>query len=140
MPTCLRSSRVHLTPGAVTASASERWLRLRLRGEVSRLGRLRGQHVRRRAPKPARPQADPRGGARALGGRVSDEGTPGNLRNRLLAEGAYAFLGSFSDITRDLRANNLRANNTASEFIHSKIRAIVKDRETAEKLVPRDHP
>ena len=51
------------------------------------------------------------------------------------AEGAYAFLGSFSDITRDLRANN-----TASEFIHSKIRAIVKDRETAEKLVPRDHP
>ncbi len=51
------------------------------------------------------------------------------------AEGAYSFIGSFSDITRDLRANN-----TASEFIRSKIREIVKDRKTAEKLLPRDHP
>ena len=78
---------------------------------------------------------DPRlRGARALGGRVSDEERRATYETAS-AEGAYAFLGSFSDITRDLRANN-----TASEFIHSKIRAIVKDRETAERLVPRDHP
>ena len=51
------------------------------------------------------------------------------------AEGAYRFLFSYRDITRDLRANS-----TASEFIRSKIREIVKDRETAEKLIPRDHP
>ena len=60
---------------------------------------------------------DPRlRGARALGGRVSDEERRATYETAS-AEGAYAFLGSFSDITRDLRVNN-----TASEFIHSKIR------------------
>jgi cyclohexanone monooxygenase len=52
------------------------------------------------------------------------------------AQGGFSFVfGSFGDIATDLRANA-----TASEFIRSKIREIVKDPETAEKLVPTDHP
>jgi cation diffusion facilitator CzcD-associated flavoprotein CzcO len=51
-------------------------------------------------------------------------------------EGGFRFLfGSFFDIGVDRRAND-----TASEFIRSKIREIVKDPEVAEKLVPVDHP
>ena len=51
-------------------------------------------------------------------------------------EGGFKFLfGSFFDIAIDRRAND-----TASEFIRSKIRAIVKDSDVAEKLVPVDHP
>ena len=51
-------------------------------------------------------------------------------------EGGFKFLfGSFFDISLDRRAND-----TASEFIRSKIRDIVKDPEVAEKLVPVDHP
>jgi cation diffusion facilitator CzcD-associated flavoprotein CzcO len=52
------------------------------------------------------------------------------------AEGGFKFVfGSFNDISLDLRANA-----TASEFIRAKIRETVDDPETAEKLVPRDHP
>ena len=52
------------------------------------------------------------------------------------AEGGFKFLfGSFKDITTDRRAND-----TVSEFIRSKIREIVKDPETVEKLLPTDHP
>ena len=51
-------------------------------------------------------------------------------------EGGFKFvLNSFFDIGVDRRAND-----TASEFIRSKIREIVKDPEVAEKLVPTDHP
>ena len=51
-------------------------------------------------------------------------------------EGGFKFLfGSFFDIGLDRRAND-----TASEFIRSKIREIVKDPDVAEKLVPVDHP
>jgi cyclohexanone monooxygenase len=51
-------------------------------------------------------------------------------------EGGFKFLfGSFFDISLDRRAND-----TASEFIRSKIREIVKDPDVAEKLVPVDHP
>jgi cyclohexanone monooxygenase len=51
-------------------------------------------------------------------------------------QGGFRFVqGSFNDIAIDRRAND-----TASEFIRSKIREIVKDPETAEKLVPTDHP
>ncbi|HZQ34409.1 MAG TPA: NAD(P)/FAD-dependent oxidoreductase [Dehalococcoidia bacterium] len=51
-------------------------------------------------------------------------------------QGGFQFaFASFKDIGVDLRANA-----TASEFIRSKIREIVKDPETAEKLVPVDHP
>jgi cyclohexanone monooxygenase len=51
-------------------------------------------------------------------------------------EGGFKFLfGSFFDVVLDRRAND-----TAAEFIRSKIREIVKDPEVAEKLVPVDHP
>jgi cyclohexanone monooxygenase len=51
-------------------------------------------------------------------------------------EGGFKFLlNSFFDIGADRRAND-----TASEFIRTKIREIVKDPEVAEKLVPVDHP
>jgi cation diffusion facilitator CzcD-associated flavoprotein CzcO len=51
-------------------------------------------------------------------------------------EGGFRFTGtSFKDIGMDLRANS-----TAAEFVRSKIRETVDDPETAEKLVPTDHP
>ena len=54
----------------------------------------------------------------------------------LWAEGGFGFLfKSFKDILTDRRAND-----TAAEFIRSKIREIVKDPETVEKLLPTDHP
>ncbi|MDA0353208.1 MAG: NAD(P)/FAD-dependent oxidoreductase [Chloroflexi bacterium] len=52
------------------------------------------------------------------------------------AEGGFRFGStSFSDIALDKRAND-----TAAEFVRSKIRETVEDQETAEKLLPRDHP
>lgn len=52
------------------------------------------------------------------------------------AEGGHKFLwGSFKDIGMDRRAND-----TAAEFVRSKIREIVEDPETVEKLLPTDHP
>ncbi|MGD9891188.1 MAG: flavin-containing monooxygenase, partial [Dehalococcoidia bacterium] len=52
------------------------------------------------------------------------------------ARGGFSFFfGAFKDVATDRRAND-----TASEFIRSKIRETVKDPETAEKLVPTDHP
>ena len=52
------------------------------------------------------------------------------------AKGGFGFLhGTFEDIRTDIRAND-----TVAEFIRSKIRGIVDDPETAEKLVPMDHP
>ena len=52
------------------------------------------------------------------------------------AGGGFGFLfGSFKDLTTDIRAND-----TVSEFIRSKIRETVKDPETVEKLLPTDHP
>jgi len=55
---------------------------------------------------------------------------------RLWQKGGFNFLfGSYGDISIDRRAND-----TAAEFIRSKIREIVQDPETAEKLLPRDHP
>jgi len=51
-------------------------------------------------------------------------------------QGGHGFLfSSFEDITTDRRAND-----TAGEFIRAKIREIIKDPETVEKLLPRDHP
>ena len=55
---------------------------------------------------------------------------------RLWEKGGFHFmLGSYADIATDRRAND-----TASEFIRGKIREIVEDPDTAEKLLPRDHP
>ena len=52
------------------------------------------------------------------------------------AQGGHGFLfGSFHDISTDRRAND-----TAAEFIRARIREIVTDPDTAEKLLPRDHP
>jgi cation diffusion facilitator CzcD-associated flavoprotein CzcO len=54
----------------------------------------------------------------------------------LWEEGGFKFLwGGFSDITRDLDANQI-----ASDFIRDKIRGIVQDPATAEMLCPKDHP
>jgi cation diffusion facilitator CzcD-associated flavoprotein CzcO len=51
-------------------------------------------------------------------------------------EGGFRFLtGAFSDLAVDRRAND-----TVSEFIRSKIRETVDDPDTAEMLVPTDHP
>ena len=49
--------------------------------------------------------------------------------------GFYLLFSSFSDIATDKAAND-----TAARFIHAKIRDIVTDPETAERLCPRDHP
>ena len=54
----------------------------------------------------------------------------------LWTKGGTTFLyGTFNDIRTDRRAND-----TAAEFIRSKIRGIVKDPETRENLLPTDHP
>ena len=54
----------------------------------------------------------------------------------LWAEGGLGFLHrTFKDIHTDVEAND-----TAAEFIRSKIREIVIDPETARKLTPTDHP
>eukprot|EP00271_Cylindrocystis_brebissonii_P018438 TRINITY_DN5216_c0_g1_i1.p1 TRINITY_DN5216_c0_g1~~TRINITY_DN5216_c0_g1_i1.p1 ORF type:complete len:541 (-),score=54.88 TRINITY_DN5216_c0_g1_i1:190-1812(-) len=49
--------------------------------------------------------------------------------------GGFAFLGTFADqiISPD-------ANEIAADFARSKMRAVIKDPELAEKLMPRDHP
>jgi cation diffusion facilitator CzcD-associated flavoprotein CzcO len=66
---------------------------------------------------------------------VSDEERRA-IYEEMWQEGGFKFLfGSFFDVVLDRRAND-----TAAEFIRSKIREIVKDPEVAEKLVPVDHP
>src|SRR4051794_9644888 len=49
--------------------------------------------------------------------------------------GPMAVLGAFNDILV-----NSEANETAQEFVRSKIREIVRDPATAEALCPKDHP
>jgi cyclohexanone monooxygenase len=49
--------------------------------------------------------------------------------------GSISFLYSYTDILV-----NKESNDTASEFVRNKIRAIVKDPVTAELLAPKDHP
>ena len=44
-------------------------------------------------------------------------------------------LFSFTDLL-----TNKEANETAANFVRNKIREIVKNKETAEKLCPNDHP
>ena len=54
----------------------------------------------------------------------------------LWAKGGFSFLhASFKDIRTDKEAND-----TAAEFVRSKIRQIVNDPETVAKLLPMDHP
>lgn len=54
---------------------------------------------------------------------------------RRWAEGGVNFVHSFNDIYL-----NAEANATAAEFVHARIREVVTDPETAEKLCPKDHP
>jgi cyclohexanone monooxygenase len=49
--------------------------------------------------------------------------------------GSISYLYSFTDLLLDKEAND-----TASEFVRRKIRAMVKDPKTAELLCPNDHP
>jgi cyclohexanone monooxygenase len=49
--------------------------------------------------------------------------------------GGFALLGAYADLTADVAANK-----TAAEFVHGKIREIVKNPETAEKLSPKSFP
>jgi cation diffusion facilitator CzcD-associated flavoprotein CzcO len=49
--------------------------------------------------------------------------------------GGVCLLGAFTDLIV-----SKAANDTAAEFVHSKIREIVRDPAVAEKLLPRDHP
>ncbi len=49
--------------------------------------------------------------------------------------GSISFLYAYNDLL-----TNKAANDTAAEFARNKIRAIVKDPETAEALCPNDHP
>ena len=51
------------------------------------------------------------------------------------AVGGFALLGAYGDLITDLEANA-----TAVEFVADKIRSIVKDPATAEKLVPKTFP
>ena len=51
------------------------------------------------------------------------------------AQGGFALGGAFMDL-----AVNKEANETAAEFVRSKIREIVKDPVTAELLCPKDYP
>jgi cyclohexanone monooxygenase len=51
------------------------------------------------------------------------------------ARGGTAFMGAFSDLI-----TNRAANETASEFVRRKIRAIVKDPAVAELLAPKGYP
>ena len=50
-------------------------------------------------------------------------------------EGGQAMLFAFTDLLIDEKANE-----TAAEFVRNKIRKIVSDKETAEKLCPKNHP
>ena len=54
----------------------------------------------------------------------------------LWSKGGFPFLfATFKDIRTDIEANN-----TAADFVRSKIREVVKDPETVDKLLPMDHP
>ncbi len=55
--------------------------------------------------------------------------------DRRWAEGGVNFVHSFNDIY-----THEPSNRTAADYVRAKIRAIVKDPVTAEKLCPQDHP
>jgi cation diffusion facilitator CzcD-associated flavoprotein CzcO len=72
-------------------------------------------------------------------GRLMSEATPAE-QQRILESGWEAggfryIFETFDDILTDEKSNEI-----AAEFIRNKIRAIVKDRETAELLCPKDQP
>jgi cyclohexanone monooxygenase len=67
---------------------------------------------------------------------VSPEERQATYEELWAEEGGFKFIyGSYFDLLR-----NQEANDTAAEFIRSKIRATVKDPAVAEKLCPKDYP
>jgi cyclohexanone monooxygenase len=64
-----------------------------------------------------------------------DEATRQAEYERRWENGGTAFMGAFGDLIL-----NKASNDTAAEFVRSKIRGIVKDPATAEALAPKDHP
>jgi cation diffusion facilitator CzcD-associated flavoprotein CzcO len=66
---------------------------------------------------------------------VSDEERREVLEQAWQSRSGFRLMGSFSDIRTDLRANDLVA-----DFVRDKIRQIVEDPVTAEKLCPRGYP
>ena len=74
----------------------------------------------------------------AQGEQPALEATPEQRRaeyERRWQIGGFALLGAFTDLITDTTAND-----TAAEFVREKIRGIVKDPATAEKLAPKSFP
>jgi cyclohexanone monooxygenase len=65
---------------------------------------------------------------------VSDEERRA-IYEKCWADGGFGIIGTFNDLLTDKWAND-----TASDFVREKIRGLVKDAETADKLLPRNHP
>ena len=65
---------------------------------------------------------------------VSDD-ERNDIYERAWREGGQAMLFAFTDLL-----TNEEANKTAADFVRNKIKKIVRDKETAEKLCPNDHP
>ncbi|MFT5507948.1 MAG: cyclohexanone monooxygenase [Hyphomicrobiaceae bacterium] len=66
---------------------------------------------------------------------VSEEDRNRIYEEKWTAGGSISYLYAFNDLL-----TNVAANDTASEFVRNKIRAMVKDPKTAELLCPNDHP
>ena len=66
---------------------------------------------------------------------VSQEERDAQYEKKWAEGGSISFLYSYTDLLV-----NKESNDTASEFVRNKIRAIVKDPKTAELLAPKDHP
>jgi cyclohexanone monooxygenase len=81
----------------------------------------------------------------STGGLLTEPGAPSALDvspadrdrayERRWQRGGLGFTAAFEDITK-----NREANETAAEFVRAKIRAIVRDRAVAERLLPRGVP
>ena len=65
---------------------------------------------------------------------VSDE-ERNKIYERYWEEGGAGFMVSFADVLTDIRSNNY-----AAEFVRSKISEMVRDKDLAKVLQPRDHP
>jgi cation diffusion facilitator CzcD-associated flavoprotein CzcO len=65
---------------------------------------------------------------------VSDEERRA-IYEKCWADGGFGIIGTFNDLLTDKWAND-----TASDFVREKIRGLVKDPATADKLLPRNHP
>jgi cyclohexanone monooxygenase len=75
-------------------------------------------------PKPTRPALD-----------VAEDERNAAYEAKWQEGGSISYLYAYTDLLV-----NKQSNDTASEFVRNKIRAIVKDKRTAELLAPKDHP